>query len=70
MSAWTKGLANAPLDKPILVRMPGWECPAVMHHDVNSEGGFWAFSEQVLSDIEGGLNPGEEQRAEWAPIPN
>lgn len=69
MSAWTKGLGDAPHDKPIMVRLPTWDCPAVIKHQKFDDGECWTFVEQLLSDIAGGLEPEEVEIAEWAHIP-
>ena len=43
MSDWKKTLADAPKDKPILVRVPKWDCPCVMRYEVYDGEGYWGF---------------------------
>lgn len=70
MSAWTTNLSNAPRNKQLLVRLPTWDCPAVMRHAKFDDGECWIFVEQLLSDVAGGLEPDEVKIAEWAHIPD
>lgn len=69
MSAWKKGLGGAPKDAQVLVRLPEWDCPAIMKHEQEHGADGWAFCEQLLGDVAGWLEPDEESRAEWALIP-
>jgi hypothetical protein len=69
MTAWTKGLETAPKDKPVLIRIPKWDCPAVMRHEVVEHDEGWGFVEAVLADIAGWLDGDEIARAEWALLP-
>jgi hypothetical protein len=69
MSAWKKGLNDAPRDRHILVRIPSWDCPCVMTFNSYDDDGYWEFVETLLSDVAGGLEPDEIEVAEWAEIP-
>lgn len=69
MTSWTKTLNSAPKDRPILVRLPGWDCPAVMQHETVDDESGWGFVEELLRDVAGWIEPAEHDEAEWAFIP-
>jgi hypothetical protein len=69
MTAWTKGLDTAPTDRPILVRVPAWDCPAVMMWQTEHGESFWSYCEPLLLDVAGGLVSDEIEGAEWAELP-
>lgn len=68
-STWTKGLKKAPKGKPILVRTPEWDCPAVMRYETEGSQHGWGYVEKTLADIAGWLNDDEVKSAEWAHLP-
>lgn len=73
MSVWKSGLKDAPKDMPILVRHHEWVSPQVVKFVSDIINGdtieYWAYCEQVLNDITGGVAHEDEKFAEWAYIP-
>lgn len=69
MSAWNKNLADAPRDEQLLVRLPEWDCPAIVRYATHNGEGWWEFCEELLSDAAGDLGQDAVDRAEWARLP-
>jgi hypothetical protein len=76
MSAWCKGLKNAPQDRMIMVRHSSWECPAFVKWESygDSDMGEWSgfvYVEELIANVAGGieLNGREEGEFEWAEVP-
>lgn len=76
MSAWTKGLDNAPKDKMLFARHSDWQCPAVIKHMIydvpcNDAGDteWWIYCEDLINDVTGGIEESEWDDIEWMEIP-
>jgi hypothetical protein len=71
--SWTKGLDNAPKDRPILARHPDWLCPAVIQYETYEGVSYWLYSETLIADIIGAVGgedaPEELDGIEWLEIP-
>ena len=68
-TAWTKGIADAPRDRMILLRTQSWgDVPAVVEW-CGDHGGYWSFSEATLADIVGEVAAEDLEQCEWAEVP-
>lgn len=69
MSAWTKGIKDAPINKQILFRHPDWDCPVVIVFKTYEDQSYWEFAEELISDTAGEVEQDVLDEGEWAEIP-